>query len=359
MISLALIGCGDVAETGHVPTILGHDAFRLAAVCDVDRRRAELFSALAGGAPAYADWRELLASERQLDGLVLALPPEASPEIVVEALRRKLAVLDEKPLAASLSEGLHLQRAVEEYDGVYQIGFVLRYGDWVDRIRREVAALGQPLQISVAVYDERLNSHDPAHSARIQSFIKNSSAMAHEGSHVIDYVGLWNDSPWTAASAVTQQTSPAFPGPNIWNARIDFENRSTLSVKIGWLLPELPHSTVTIVGPDGRLDFDCVTGIGHVETGAVERSFSAPPLAPQWQRQYQEFAAAVRRGRARTATVYDGLRALETTAACELSAKTGATVTPDDLAAAWGLPPAAEVRAATSGPVAARTRVET
>jgi predicted dehydrogenase len=359
MISLGLIGCGDVAETGHLPTILKHGDFRLAAVCDLNGDRAEKFSRLAGGAPAYTRWRDLLTNERRLDGVVLALPPEVSPDIVVESLRRKLAVLDEKPLAASLPEGLRLHRAVEQYNGVYQIGFVLRYGDWVQRIRQAVAALGQPLEISVEVYDERLNPLAPAHSARIQNFIRNSSVMAHEGSHVFDYVGLWNNATWSAASAVTQQTSPTFPGPNIWNARLDFENRSRLNVKIGWLLSELSHSTVTIVGPEGRLDFDCVTGVGHVERSSTEQTFTAPPLAPQWQRQYDEFAAAVRRGQALTATVYDGMRAVEMTAACELSAKTGVSVTPGDLAAAWGLQHTADWPAAVHGQAPARPRVET
>jgi len=359
MISLALIGCGEVAETGHLPTILGHDAFRLAAVCDLDPARAKLFSSFAGGVHAYTNWRELLANERRLDGVVLALPPEVSPDIVVEALSRKLAVLDEKPLAASVAEGLRLQRAVEEYDGVYQIGFVLRYGDWVDRIRKEIPALGQPLQMRVEVCDERLNPLDPAHSARIQSFIKNSSAMAHEGSHVVDYVGLWNDFPWIAISAATQQTSPIFLGPNIWNAKIDFGNHSTLAIKIAWLLPDLPDSTVTIVGPEGRLDFNCVTGAGHIEAADVERDFTVPPLAPHWQRQYQAFAEAVKRGRATIATVYDGLRALETTAACELSAKVGSTVSPGALAAACGLQHVADPQANVDGRLSTHTRVET
>ncbi|MBA3484300.1 MAG: gfo/Idh/MocA family oxidoreductase, partial [Pirellulales bacterium] len=51
MISLALIGCGEVAESGHLPTILNDDRFRLAAVCDVDSARAQLFASRAGGVP--------------------------------------------------------------------------------------------------------------------------------------------------------------------------------------------------------------------------------------------------------------------------------------------------------------------
>lgn len=331
MISLGLIGCGEVAESGHLPTILNHDCFRLAAVCDVDAARAELFSRRAGGIVAYADWRDLLAREPRLDGVVLALPPEVSPDVAVEALRRKIAVLDEKPLAATLSDGRRLQRAVAEFSGVYQVGFVLRYGDWVDHIRRLTPLLGSPLQINVEVYDERLDPENPSHLARIQSFIKHSSAMTHEGSHVLDYVRIWNPSPWTSVSAVAQQTSPSFSGPNIWSSQVEFEDASTLTVKIAWLLPKLPPSTVTLVGPEGRLDLNCITGKGLVDVNGKETPFQAPPLAPEWGRQYRMFYEAIKRGRAECATVDDGMCALETTAACELSARTGVVVRPEHL----------------------------
>ena len=334
MISIGLIGCGEVAESGHLPTILNSERFRLAAVCDVDAARAEMFARQAGGIPAYTDWRDLLARETELDAVVLALPPEISPDVVVEALRRNLAVLDEKPIAASVAEGRRLMQAVEEHRGVYQIGFVLRYGDWVEYIRQVAPSLGSPLQINVEVYDERYNPEDQAHLARIQSFIRNSSAMTHEGSHVIDYVSLWKNSPWRRISSVAQQTAPSFSGPNVWTSRIEFEDDSTLDVKVAWLLTELPQSTVTVNGPEGRLDFNCVTGQGQLEIGGVEEPFKLPPLAPHRQRQYQTFADAIDRGHANLATVDDGVRALEVTAACELSARTGLGVTPQDLAAA-------------------------
>jgi myo-inositol 2-dehydrogenase / D-chiro-inositol 1-dehydrogenase len=338
VISIGLIGCGEVAESGHLPTILSSDRFRLAAVCDLDPARTELFARLAGGVPTYADWREMLARETSLDAVVLALPPEISPDVVVAALGRKLAVLDEKPIAASVAEGRRLLQAVEEYRGVYQIGFVLRYGDWVERIRELAPSLGAPLQINVEVYDERHDPADATHLARIQSFIRNSSAMTHEGSHVIDYVSLWNNSPWRRVSSAAQQTSPAFGGPNVWNSRIEFDDDSTLDVKIAWLLPELPQSTVTVNGSEGRLHFNCVTGQGYLETDRGEEPFQLPPLAPHWQRQYDAFAAAIERGAADVATVGDGILALEVTAACELSARTGMAVTPDDLVAASGAP---------------------
>jgi predicted dehydrogenase len=332
MISLGLIGCGDVAESGHLPTILNHPKFRLAAVCDIDPARTQLFTKAAGYVPAYAHWKDLLAHARGLDGVVLALPPEVSPDVVVEALRLKLAVLDEKPLAASIADGRRVQRAVETYGGVYQIGFVLRYGDWVEKIRQAVPRLGTPLQMRVEIYDEVFNPADLVHLARIQSFINNSSAMTHEGSHVIDYASLWSPAPWQQISAVSQQTNPNFSGPNVWNAEIELADRSTLSVKVAWLLHNKPPSNVTLVGPEGRIDFDCTTGRGVIDTREGEQPFEASPLAPNWGRQYQTFAEAIERGYATIATVYDGLRALEATLACERSARTGGVVVPADLA---------------------------
>jgi predicted dehydrogenase len=296
-----------------------------------------LLASRAGNVPVYTDWRELLAREQELDGVVLALPPEVSPDVAIEALSRGLAVLDEKPLAATVAAGRRLQQAVEDYHGVYQIGFVLRYGDWIETIRQLRPRLGSPLQIKVEVYDERLDPSDMQHFARIQSFLKNSSAMTHEGSHVIDYVSLWNPSPWTRASAAAKQTSAVFAGPNVWNSQIEFADRSTLDVKVAWLLPAIPHSTVTLIGPDGRLDFNCITGEGVLETAGAEEAFKSPPLAPHWERQYQAFAEAIESGRASRATVDDGVYALEVTAACELSARSGSTVSPREIAELTGV----------------------
>jgi predicted dehydrogenase len=326
MISIGLIGCGDVAEYGHAPTIQRHDRFRLAAVCDLNRERAELLAARAGGVPIYTDWRELVARE-QLDAAVLALPPEVSPEVVAECLRHQLAVLDEKPLAASLADGRRLAKMVAESDCVYQVGFVLRYGDWVREIRRLTATFGSPLKIRVEVYDERLDPNNTVHFSRIQQFLKNSSALTHEGSHVIDYVNLWNPAEWTSVSAFAQQTQATFAGPNVWNAQVELADLSTLYVKVAWLLPELPHSTIAIEGPAGRLHFDCVTGQAEYEVEAEQRIISLPPVAAEWNRQYDAFANAIERGVADFATASDALRALEVTAACELSANTAKVVT--------------------------------
>ncbi len=330
MISVGLIGCGDVAEQGHLPTILDHPRFRLAAVCDVSRERTVLLSERAGGVPAYLAWRELLASER-LDAVVLALPPEVSPDVVVACLERKLAVLDEKPLAVDVDEGRRFAHIVAESAGVYQIGFVLRYGDWVEEVRHLSSSLGSPLRIRVEVFDERFDPDDTIHFGRIQSFLKNSSAMTHEGSHAVDYISRWNNSPWVRVTALAEKTHAAFAGPNAWNAQIDLADGSRVDLYVAWLLSEPPYSRISISGPAGRLDFNCLSGQGTYAVDAEVRALTLPPLRQEWQRQYDAFARAIDDNRATVATVDDGLRALEVTAACELSVRVKSSITRAEL----------------------------
>lgn len=327
MIRIGLIGCGAVAESGHMPALLHRTDFQPIAVCDVRPDHAARLATMAGDAPAFADWREMLDRSR-LDAVALALPPEVSPEVAVECLRRGLHVLDEKPLAATLADGRRVAEAVAKSRGVYQVGFVLRHGDWVREIARRARAIGTPSRTRLAVFDERLDRSDIEHLNRIQGFLATSSAMTHEGSHVIDYASLWNPSPWTSVRAEARRTEPDFPGPNHWNAAFDLADGSTLEVEIGWLLADPPPCSVMIEGPRGRLALNPVLGEGTWEIAGDRGVLSLPPLAPEWDRQYDVFAAAIRRGAAEFSTIDDGLRALEATLAAEASARSDAAVHP-------------------------------
>src|SRR5688572_19085066 len=322
---VALIGCGAVAESGHLPAMLRHDAFAIAAVCDVREDRARRLAQHAGGVPHYNDWRAMLDGG-QFDAAVLALPPEISADIAIECLRRGLSVLDEKPLAATLEQGRRVARVVAETDGVFQLGFVLRYGEWIDEIARLTRSIGAPLRTRVAIFDERLDPADPTHFERIAGFLLTSSAITHEGSHVVDYVARWSPAPWTRVNATSRRTSPDLSGPNLWHALVSQSDGSEVEIDIGWLLPDLPPSSISIDGPRGCLQLDPATGRGWSKINGRSDALTLPPVRAEWDRQYDAFTAAIERGCAAVATVEDGIRALEITTACEASASTGAEV---------------------------------
>ncbi|MBN1488649.1 MAG: Gfo/Idh/MocA family oxidoreductase [Phycisphaerae bacterium] len=329
MYRVAIIGCGAVAESGHLPALMRHSQFHAVALCDTRLERAKRLAGQAGAAATYTDWRALLDGEA-VDAAVLALPPEVSPDVAIACLERSIPVLDEKPLASTIEDGRRMAHTITRCGGVFQVGFVLRYGACVEMIRQLARKIGTPARYHVAIYDEKLDRADTEHFTRIQGFLRDSSAMTHEGSHVIDYAVLWNSSPWKRIRATATRTEDDLAGPNVWQASVDLADSSTLEIEIGWLLPELPPCTVSVEGPDGRVELSLSTGRGSWWIAGASGALALPPMAPEWDRQYDVFAEAIEYGEARVATVADGLRALEVSTACERSARTGEAIVCDE-----------------------------
>ncbi len=322
---LALIGCGDIAETGHVPSLLAHPRFELAVVCDVRRERAQLLADQAGGVSWCTDYHELL-DRADLDAALLALPPEYSVDVAIDFLTAGKPALDEKPLATSLEAGRKLAAEVERTRGVYQIGFVFRYSALVGRLAGIARQIGTPALYEIGIYDERRDPGNPSHFARINGFLKTSSAITHEGSHPIDYFTLWNPSPFVRVSAAATRTAADLLGPNAWSATLEAADSSILQLNITWLTPELPSSYMRIIGPRGALQLDLASAMGTLHQAGRAETVGFPRLAQNWKGQLDTFASAIDQGKAGTATVQDGLRALAATQACETAAASHQTV---------------------------------
>ncbi|RMG01193.1 MAG: gfo/Idh/MocA family oxidoreductase [Planctomycetota bacterium] len=105
----------------------------IVAVCDVDRRHAEAFSAKFGNKlRIYNDYRELLDKEK-LDLVTIGTPDHWHVPISVAALKAGLHVYCEKPLTLTIEEGQIIGRVVKETGKVFQVGtqqrseFALRF----------------------------------------------------------------------------------------------------------------------------------------------------------------------------------------------------------------------------------------
>ena len=104
-----IAGFGWVARD-HMATAIREASGQLVAVADPAARARD--AALALGVRAYADVAEMLAAER-LDALYVATPNDLHLAPVQAAARADVAVLCEKPMAASLEDVEAMARAVE------------------------------------------------------------------------------------------------------------------------------------------------------------------------------------------------------------------------------------------------------
>jgi predicted dehydrogenase len=98
----ALIGCGFIAENGHLPAYRAHaDRFEIVAIADTSAARRERAALLAPGASVHEDAVSMLSSTPDLDFVDICVPPSEHARFAHAALEQGLHVLCEKPLATS------------------------------------------------------------------------------------------------------------------------------------------------------------------------------------------------------------------------------------------------------------------
>jgi UDP-N-acetyl-2-amino-2-deoxyglucuronate dehydrogenase len=101
-VRVAVVGCGRVSRTAHYSAIKDNPDLELAAVCDIDRLRADEW-ARKNNTAAYYDLLTLLDSE-PLDLVSINVPNGLHPRLATEVAERGISVMSEKPLGMRLDE---------------------------------------------------------------------------------------------------------------------------------------------------------------------------------------------------------------------------------------------------------------
>jgi myo-inositol 2-dehydrogenase/D-chiro-inositol 1-dehydrogenase len=274
-IGMAVIGCGDVAVSRHLPAIAADPQTHLVSCCDADIARAETAAARFGARSATTSV-DLVLTDPDVHAVVIATPPWVTPGLTVAALRAGKDVLAEKPIALTLDEAMAVRAAVQATDRFVQVGFVMRHGpifgslhEWITEDR-----LGFPLDFRISIFDERWDPvGDPEHYARIMATLDHGAPCIHDGAHTMDHLHFLTDDRATSLVSWGVTTRPEFPRPNLNGAVIEFAQGHRARVEIGWFLPDFPPSEWSIVGPEGRAWFDFPGRCVHLraESGDEDR----------------------------------------------------------------------------------------
>lgn len=120
----------------------------LVSVADLFPERAPAAEAL--GARYYQDFRQMLDKE-QLDGVVAAVSNDQHVNVAVECLQRRVPIMLEKPIAATLEEADQIIAASDKYDTPLLIGHHRRFSAFCVKAREMIqsGALGDLTAVSV------------------------------------------------------------------------------------------------------------------------------------------------------------------------------------------------------------------
>lgn len=157
----AVIGVGGIGRSSS--HFSNSEAYRLLAVCDVDKKH--LTSAVEAAkknfgidVKAYDDWRELV-HQSGADIIHIATPPHWHGLMAVEAAKAGKDIWLEKPMTRTIGEGKAVKAAVERYGRILRLNTWFRFTDTfyglgtpVKPLKKLIDSglLGWPLKVTVS-----------------------------------------------------------------------------------------------------------------------------------------------------------------------------------------------------------------
>lgn len=127
-VRIGVVGCGVVADYGHIPAIhrLQNEGLaKLTAFADPIPERREAQSRKYGGLPAFASMAEMV-EQIELDAVAIPTPPSVKLELVQIAAAHGLHAFCEKPLTDSVTQAEELVRIMDAASLFVGVAFIYR-----------------------------------------------------------------------------------------------------------------------------------------------------------------------------------------------------------------------------------------
>ena len=108
-LKVGLVGCGFIAQSAHIPSLLKCRGAELVAVCDRNEELASSVTTRFKVNKHYADLGDMLSKER-LDMVEICTSINTHAPLCIQAMEAGCHVLVEKPIALTFLSGLSKRR---------------------------------------------------------------------------------------------------------------------------------------------------------------------------------------------------------------------------------------------------------
>ncbi len=252
--TIAVIGCGAIAERYHLPALAADpDVLERLVLVDRAEDRAQSLAERFGATRWAGDYREHLS---QLDGAIVAVPPALHHPIAMDLLSHGVHVLCEKPLAGTPDEARQMVEQAAGCGVTLSVNHTRRLFPAYAKIRELLAegALGELVSIT---YHDGTEFDWPAASA-FHFRSGSRGVLLDTGIHGLDTICWWLGGRPELVSAETD----SFGGPeSVAHVRMR-HGACDVELKLSWFNPL--DNCYEIVGRHGRIrggleDWDRVT----------------------------------------------------------------------------------------------------
>jgi predicted dehydrogenase len=243
-VRVGLAGLGAMGRN-HLRILSSRPDVRLAAVADPVPDALDAAAAQSGAQP-FAEPGAMIA-EAELDALVIATPTMAHVPLAVAAIERGIAVLVEKPIAATVDEGMRIVVAAREHGVAVQVGHVERFNPAVLELGRLIS---EGWLSSVYAIASRRAGPFPAR-------IRDVGVTVDLATHDVDILS------WIAGerpSRVYAETAQRIHADHedLLFGLLHFPSGATGMLDVNWLTPAKRRQLV-VVGEEGMFELDYLT----------------------------------------------------------------------------------------------------
>jgi UDP-N-acetylglucosamine 3-dehydrogenase len=243
-VRVGLAGLGAMGRN-HLRILSSRPDVRLVAIADPVPDVLDSAAAQSGAQP-FAEPGAMVA-EADMDALVIAAPTTAHVPLAVAAIERGIAVLVEKPLAATVDEGMRIVAAAREHGVPVQVGHVERFNPAVLELGRLLAAGWLSSIFAIA---SRRAGPFPAR-------IRDVGVTVDLATHDVDILS------WIAGerpSRVYAETAQRIHADHedLLFGLLHFPSGATGMLDVNWLTP-VKRRQLVVVGEEGMFELDYLT----------------------------------------------------------------------------------------------------
>jgi predicted dehydrogenase len=333
-VGIALLGCGSIAAPVHLRLLRRHRDVEVIGVADPSSEARAV--AERAGVRAVADPLELL-DDPAVAAAVVCAPTHVHAELGLAVFERGKHLFLEKPIAASVEDGIRLVEASEAAGTVAAVGFNHRYHPLHGRAREllRAGALG-PVRAIQTAFCQPLATGELA--AWRRSRATGGGVLLDLASHQVDLVR------WLLADEVVSAGAEIESGASEDDtARIELRTAAGVAVSGFFSYRAARCDVLRITGTTGTIELDRYApalrisstraGVGDVRSRRDPPAWQPrlwrlhrrlrPAYEPSYERALAAFVDALHGKERPLPTLVDGLRSLEVVVAAEAAARDG------------------------------------
>jgi predicted dehydrogenase len=270
--TIAIIGCGGIANGKHLPSLSKLKNVEIVAFADILIEKAQEAAAKYGveGAKVYADYKELL-QDASIEIIHVCTPNDSHAEITIAALEAGKHVMCEKPMAKTAADARRMVEAAKRTGKKLTIGYNNRFRTDSQYLHK-LCADGELGEIYFAKAHAIRRRAVPTWGVFLDEEKQGGGPLIDIGTHALDLT-LWmmnNYKPKVVLGTSYHKLSKRENAANAWGpwdpakftvedsafGMITMENGATIILESSWALNtlEVDEAKCTLSGTEGGAD---------------------------------------------------------------------------------------------------------